>query len=108
MQVRVAARMTERAEIESSASVHLSTKRESNAPRAAFVVAKKLAKASGRNRLRRQMREAYRLNPHRHNAKLRDLDLIFLAAPAAFDVSPQDLREAMNHLFERAIRAQRV
>ncbi len=52
------------------------------------------------------MREAYRLNAQRHDARLRDLDLIFLAAPTAFDVSPHELRDAMNGLLERVIRAQ--
>jgi len=96
MQVRVAPR---------NAINEHATNEETNVPRAAFVVAKKLAKASGRNRLRRQMREAYRLNARRHDPRLRALDLIFLAAPTALDVSPHELRDAMNGLLERVIRA---
>lgn len=102
LQVRVAPRGELRAIVEPSN--HGTS--EHGAPRAAFVVAKKLTKAARRNRLRRQLRECYRLNPHRHDARLRDLDLIFLAAPAALNASCEELNDAVNQLLFRTLRAQ--
>ena len=72
--------------------------------RAAFVVAKKLGRATVRNRVRRRMREAYRLSAWRGNATLRGLDLIFLAKPPALEARHSDLCAAMDELLERAAR----
>ena len=51
--------------------------------RAAFVVSKKHGKATLRNRIRRRLREQYRLSEVREMAGLQGCDLIFLAGAAA-------------------------
>ncbi|MBV9867170.1 MAG: ribonuclease P protein component [Abitibacteriaceae bacterium] len=72
-------------------------------PRAAFVVAKKLGKATLRNRTRRRIRERYRLNQIRFNPRLRECDFIFLATSEAVTADIPQLDEAINQLLRRAV-----
>src|SRR5688500_16127379 len=78
----------------------------STAVRAAFVAAKKLGPATLRNRLRRRLRERYRLNPARFDArgreKLAGCDLIFLANAATVTAATAQLDEAIAQLLGRA------
>lgn len=67
--------------------------------RAAFVVPKKQAKASGRNRARRRLRERYRLHPRRD--ELRGCDLIFLATPATHTATAPELDDALDEVLRR-------
>lgn len=72
--------------------------------RAAFVVPKKLAKATERNRLRRQIRECYRCHPARlqWQKQLEGCDLIFVATPAALTADALQLNDALAQLLRRA------
>ena len=72
---------------------------DSGEVRAAFVVPKKQAKASGRNRARRRLRERYRL--HARRAELLGCDLIFLTTPAAHTATPEELDAAIDELVRR-------
>lgn len=74
----------------------------SDAARAAFVVSRKMARAAARNRLRRRLREAYRLSELRGDARLHDRDLIFLATPAALTAPHDILCQAVEQMLERA------
>ncbi len=72
---------------------------DSDAVRAAFVVPKKQARAVGRNRTRRRLRERYRLHPRRD--ELRGYDLIFLTTPATHDALGAQLDEALDEVLRR-------
>lgn len=73
--------------------------------RAAFVVPKKLGKAARRNRLRRRVREIFRLHPLRVElSALCDCDLIFVMAPPALAATSTELAEAVTQLLRRASR----
>ncbi len=72
---------------------------DSDEVRAAFVVPKKQAKAVGRNRTRRRLRERYRLHPRR--AELRGCDLIFLSTPATHNASTAQLDDAIEEVLRR-------
>ena len=71
---------------------------ESDAVRAAFAVPKKQAKAVGRNRTRRRLRERYRLHPRR--SELSGCDLIFLATPATHDATNDELDGALDEVIK--------
>ena len=75
--------------------------------RVAFVVPKKMGKAVRRNRLRRRVREQYRLHSLRAELRstLRGCDLIFVMAPLALTAEPAQLVEALSQLLRRASRA---
>ena len=69
--------------------------------RAAFVVARKTGKATVRNRLKRRLREVYRLSRWRNDARLANTDLLIFTASAALDASNDDLEKALNDLMRR-------
>jgi ribonuclease P protein component len=75
-----------------------------SATRAAFVVSKKLGKATVRNRARRRIREIYRLSAAHGDGRLAGLDLIFLATPAALTAEGVQLQEAIEQLSRRALK----
>ena len=72
---------------------------DASAVRAAFVVPKKLGKAAFRNRVRRRLRERFRLHPRR--AALRGCDLIFLANMQTFGATNTELDAALDELLKR-------
>lgn len=73
------------------------------ATRAAFVVPKKQAKkATARNRIRRRLRERYRLHPLRNGEGLAGCDLIFLATPQTDGASIGELDAALEEVLKRA------
>lgn len=75
--------------------------------RAAFVVPKKQGKATYRNRVRRRLRECYRLHPARSSPALEGLDLLFFATPQTAEATHQELVLAMGEVLERAARRRR-
>jgi len=74
--------------------------------RAAFVAPKKIGGAVVRNRVRRRVRERYRLLAQRASppAPANGCDLIFIMAPAAVAAGTAELDAALNQLLERARR----
>ena len=72
--------------------------------RAAFVVPKKLGKATLRNKVRRRLREQYRLHPARSDARLKNCDLIFIATGPACEAEPEAISAAIGQLLQRAAR----
>jgi len=83
-------------------------KREDGNPelRAAFVVAKKLGKATLRNKVRRRVREQYRLHPARLDERLQGCDLIVMASAAAIEATTVEIDAALEQLLPRAARMQ--
>jgi ribonuclease P protein component len=79
--------------------------------RAAFVVPKKLAKATGRNRWRRRLRhwfyEILQVLPENQDnmAKWNQCDLIFMLTAQGQEAKPQDVRQAMNALWTKIQRS---
>ena len=73
--------------------------------RAAFVVPKKVGKAVVRNRLRRRVREIYRLHSSREKLAARSLDLIFLLSPNALNTSNDEMARALDDVLRRVLRA---
>ncbi len=70
--------------------------------RAAFVTPKKVAKMSSeRNRVRRRLRERYRLHPLHESAALGGCDLIFMATPQTGAASVAELDGAIADVIRR-------
>lgn len=67
--------------------------------RVAFCVSRKLGKAVLRNRMRRRLREVYRLNREKLSFRC---DLILLARPATLNATFQDLERTFLTLAGRA------
>jgi len=74
--------------------------------RAAFVVPKKQAKASGRNRWRRRLRhwfyeilQSLPESDQDNSAKWNQCDLIFMLTAQGQEAKPQEVRQAMNALW---------
>jgi len=67
--------------------------------RCGFVVGKKLGKAHDRNRIKRRVREAVRLQ---YAAIAPGYDLVFVVRPAATGVSFSELQQAVTGLLQRA------
>lgn len=67
--------------------------------RVAFCVSRKLGKAVLRNRMRRRLREVYRLNREKLSFRC---DLILLARPATLNATFQDLERTFLALAGRA------
>jgi len=79
------------------------TEAVSAAPRAAFVVPKKQGKAVLRNRLRRQVRECYRLHEMRASESLRGWNLIFLTTPATAAADAAAVSAAIESVLGRLL-----
>ena len=79
--------------------------RKVGSTRAAFVVPKKVGKAVVRNRLRRRVREMYRLHAAREKLATRSLDLIFLLSPSALNASNDEMARALDDVLRRVLRA---
>lgn len=79
----------------------------SETTRAAFVVTKKTGKATVRNRLRRRLREMYRLSEWRHDARLSHTDLLIFAGHAALPPLDDALRHELNELLTRVAKTAR-
>ena len=75
---------------------------DSDEVRAAFVVPRKQAKAVGRNRTRRRLRERYRLHARRDD--LTGCDLIFLTTPATQAATSGELDAALDEVLRRMTR----
>lgn len=77
----------------------------SEAVRAAFVAPKKLGKATLRNRLRRRVRERYRLLMQaEYSQKLAEYDLVWIIRSAVEKVGCEELEDALKELLRRAAR----
>jgi ribonuclease P protein component len=78
-------------------------RREDEEPaRCAFVVSRKSGKACVRNRLRRRVRECYRLGSAR--AKLKGNSVVFLINAARAEASPEEWTRAFDDLARRILR----
>lgn len=72
-------------------------KNRKNANRLGIIVSKKVSKkAVVRNRIKRRIREAYRLNESRFRT---GYDMIIIAKKRCAEDSYQDLSRSLNHLF---------
>ena len=70
-------------------------------PRLGLAIAKRRVRLScRRNRVKRIVRESFRLNQHR----LQALDFVVLAGPAAAQAAPPQLRRAIDELWPRVIK----
>ena len=74
-------------------------KNRTNTNRVGITVSKKLGKAVVRNRVRRRIREAYRLNEERF---LPGYDIVIVARSRAVEVRFQKLTESLLSLSEQA------
>lgn len=74
-------------------------KNRTNTNRVGITVSKKLGKAVVRNRVRRRIREAYRLNEERF---LPGWDIVIVARSRAVEVSFQKLTQSLLSLSEQA------
>ena len=74
-------------------------KNRTNTNRVGITVSKKLGKAVIRNRVRRRIREAYRLNEERF---LPGWDIVIVARSRAVEVSFQKLTQSLLSLSEQA------
>ena len=91
-------------DVSSDAPLKIVRKRQVEGTRAACVVAKKIGKAIVRNRLRRRVREIYRLHPSRAKLQARGFDLIFLMSPSALTAPADELQRALDDLLRRISR----
>ena len=73
---------------------------KSDYSRVGFSVSKKVGKAVVRNKIKRRIREAYRLNID-ENVK-EGLDIIFIARIASSDSDYRDIEKSINHLAKKA------
>ncbi|MGL4912601.1 MAG: ribonuclease P protein component [Romboutsia sp.] len=73
---------------------------KSDCSRVGISVSKKVGKAITRNKVRRRIREAYRLNID-ENVK-NGYDIVFIARVASKDVEYKDIEKSINHLTKKA------
>ncbi len=66
--------------------------------RVGFTVSKKVGKSVIRNRVKRLLRESYRLNEEKI---LQGYDIIFIARNTASKASYREIENAMMHLFKK-------
>lgn len=67
-------------------------------PRLGLAVAKKAVPlATARNRIKRQVRESFRLN----QARLPSIDIVVLTRPGILKASASDIRAALDRLWQR-------
>jgi ribonuclease P protein component len=71
--------------------------------RAAFAVPRKVGKATQRNRMRRRVREVYRLSQWRQEARLVRFDLVFMIGHAAATASDVAIKTALDEQLGRVI-----
>ena len=76
----------------------------SDVVRAAFVAPKKIGKAVRRNRVRRRVRERFRLSGALQERELHGCDLVFVIMPEAEAASLEALDKALVELLRRARR----
>lgn len=80
-------------------------RRADEAPaRCAFVVPRKSGKAAARNRLRRRVRECYRLGPAHQSGILRGHSVIFLINAARAEANATQWTQAFEELARRIVR----
>lgn len=81
-------------------------RRRNGLARAAFIVPKRFGKAARRNRLRRRVRERYRLLclTESWGNRLPDSDLLFFIQARSEAATPAQLDEALRQLLQRALR----
>ncbi len=73
---------------------------KSDSTRVGISVSKKVGKAITRNKIRRRIKEAYRLNI---DEKVKNgYDLVFIARVAVKDVDYKNIEKSMNHLMKKA------
>lgn len=75
---------------------------EKDGVRAAFVAPKKLGKATVRNRLRRRVRERFRLLQTEYSHLLRDCDLVWIIGEATAGANGTQIDGALRELLKRA------
>ena len=75
-------------------------KNKSDSNRVGISVSKKVGKANVRNKVRRRIKESYRLNIDGNIKK--GYDIVFIARVSASDVDYKDIESAMKHLVKKA------
>lgn len=68
-------------------------------PRLGITITKKVGNAVVRNKIRRRIKEIYRLNLHRIKG---GYDLIIIPKKNVVDISFKDLESALNHILKRS------
>lgn len=75
----------------------IENKKENN--RVGFIVSKKVGKSVVRNKIRRRLKEIYRLN---YNSIKKGYNLIIISRKSAVNTSYKDLEKSMQNLFKKS------